>query len=155
MLRPFSPPQSSISGCIQSPRRRRACGRRACRSATTVEGERMNGDRLDGRILEKLFDVIESRRGSDAATSYTARLFAKGRTRIAKKTGEEAVEVVVAALAEGRQELAAESADLLYHLLVLWAAAGIEPGDVWTQLAKREGVSGLAEKAARQSSAQG
>jgi phosphoribosyl-ATP pyrophosphohydrolase len=115
----------------------------------------MNGDRLDGRILEKLFDVIESRRGSDAATSYTARLFAKGRTRIAKKTGEEAVEVVVAALAEGRQELAAESADLLYHLLVLWAAAGVEPGDVWTQLAKREGVSGLGEKAVRQSSARG
>jgi phosphoribosyl-ATP pyrophosphohydrolase len=115
----------------------------------------MNGDRLDGRILEKLFDVIESRRGSDAATSYTARLLAKGRARIAKKTGEEAVEVVVAALAEGRQELAAESADLLYHLLVLWAAAGVEPGDVWTQLAKREGVSGLADKAARQSSARG
>jgi phosphoribosyl-ATP pyrophosphohydrolase len=62
---------------------------------------------------------------------------------------------VVAALAEGRQELAAESADLLYHLLVLWAAAGVEPGDVWTQLAKREGVSGLADKAARQSSARG
>jgi phosphoribosyl-ATP pyrophosphohydrolase len=59
----------------------------------------------------------------------------------------------VAALAEGRQELAAESADLLYHLLVLWAAAGVKPRDVWTQLAKREGVSGLAEKAARQSSA--
>jgi phosphoribosyl-ATP pyrophosphohydrolase len=115
----------------------------------------MNGDRLDGRILEKLFDVIESRRGSDAGTSYTARLLAKGRARIAKKTGEEAVEVVVAALAEGRQELAAESADLLYHLLVLWAAAGVEPGDVWTQLAKREGVSGLAEKAARQSGARG
>lgn len=115
----------------------------------------MNGDRLDGRILEKLFGVIESRRGSDAGTSYTARLLAKGRTSIAKKTGEEAVEVVVAALAQGRQELAAESADLLYHLLVLWASAGVKPGDVWTQLAKREGVSGLAEKAARPSGVRG
>jgi phosphoribosyl-ATP pyrophosphohydrolase len=112
----------------------------------------MNGDRLDGRILEKLFDTIESRRGSDASTSYTARLLAKGTAKIAKKTGEEAVEVVVAALAEGRQEVAAESADLLYHLLVLWASAGVKPRDVWTQLAKREGVSGMAEKAARQSS---
>ncbi len=109
----------------------------------------MNGDRLDGRILENLFATIESRRGADAGSSYTARLLAKGRAKIAKKTGEEAVEVVVAALAEGRQELAAESADLLYHLLVLWAAAGVRPRDVWAQLAKREGVSGLAEKAAR------
>lgn len=109
----------------------------------------MQGDRLDGRLLEQLFGVIESRRGADAGTSYTARLLAKGRAKIAKKTGEEAVEVVVAALAEGRQELAAESADLLYHLLVLWASAGIKPRDVWAQLAKREGVSGLTEKAAR------
>ena len=109
----------------------------------------MQGDRLDGRLLEQLFGVIESRRGGDAGTSYTARLFAKGRAKIAKKTGEEAVEVVVAALAEGREELAAESADLLYHLLVLWASAGIKPCDVWAQLAKREGVSGLTEKAAR------
>ena len=109
----------------------------------------MQGDRLDGRLLEQLFGVIESRRGADAGTSYTARLFAKGRAKIAKKTGEEAIEVVVAALAEGRQELAAESADLLYHLLVLWASAGIKPRDVWAQLAKREGVSGLTEKAAR------
>jgi phosphoribosyl-ATP pyrophosphohydrolase len=111
----------------------------------------MNGDDLDARILERLFEVIESRGGADAGTSYTARLLAKGSAKIAKKTGEEAVEVVVAALAEGRQELAAESADLLYHLLVLWASAGVKPGDVWAELAKREGVSGLAEKAARQS----
>jgi phosphoribosyl-ATP pyrophosphohydrolase len=115
----------------------------------------MNGDRLDGRILEQLFEVIESRRGADAATSYTARLLSKGRNKIAKKTGEEAVEVVVAALAEGRQELAAESADLLYHLLVLWASAGVKPGDVWTELTKRQGVSGLAEKAARRSDGRG
>ena len=115
----------------------------------------MPGDRLDGRILEQLFGVIESRRGADPRTSYTARLLAKGRAKIAKKTGEEAVEVVVAALAEGPQELAAESADLLYHLLVLWASAGIKPREVWTQLAKREGVSCLAEMAARQSDGQG
>jgi phosphoribosyl-ATP pyrophosphohydrolase len=110
----------------------------------------MNGERLDGRIIEQLFAVVESRRGADPQSSYTARLLAKGRAKIAKKTGEEAVEVVVAALAEGREDLAAESADLLYHLLVLWASVGIKPRDVWAQLAKREGVSGLAEKASRQ-----
>jgi phosphoribosyl-ATP pyrophosphohydrolase len=111
----------------------------------------MNGERLDARILENLFAVIEGRRGADPGSSYTARLLNKGRAKIAKKTGEEAVEVVVAALAEGREELAAESADLLYHLLVLWASAGIKPRDVWAQLAKREGVSGLLEKSMRQS----
>lgn len=110
----------------------------------------MNGDKPDSAVLESLFKVIESRRGADPATSYTARLLAKGRAKIAKKTGEEAVEVVVAALAEGKDELAAESADLLYHLLVLWASVGIKPRDVWAQLAKREGVSGLAEKAGRE-----
>ncbi len=110
----------------------------------------MSRERPDARILEQLFDVIESRKGADSGTSYTARLFTKGRAKIAKKTGEEAVEVVIAALAEGKSELAAESADLLYHLLVLWASVGIRPRDVWLELAKREGVSGLAEKAARQ-----
>ena len=111
----------------------------------------MNGDNLDARILEKLFTVIESRRNADPGSSYTARLLSKGRAKIAKKTGEEAVEVVVAALSEGRDDLAAESADLLYHLLVLWVSVGIKPRDVWAQLAKREGVSGLLEKAMRQS----
>lgn len=111
----------------------------------------MSAENLDARILEKLFAVIESCRGADPGSSYTARLLNKGRIKIAKKTGEEAVEVVVAALAEGRGELAAESADLLYHLLVLWASVGIKPRDVWVQIAKREGVSGLLEKAMRQS----
>ena len=103
----------------------------------------------DGRVLERLFAVIDSRRGADPQTSYTARLFAEDRGKIACKTGEEAVEVIVAALGEGRERLATESADLLYHLLVLWADAGLEPAEVWTELAAREGVSGIAEKAAR------
>lgn len=110
----------------------------------------MASEQPDVRVLEHLFGVIESRKGADPGTSYTAKLFAKGRTKIAKKTGEEAVEVVIAALAEGRSELVAESADLLYHLLVLWASVGVRPRDVWQELAKREGVSGLVEKAARQ-----
>lgn len=111
----------------------------------------MTQEPLDGRVLERLFAVIDSRRDGDPGGSYTARLFADGRARIARKTGEEALEVVIAALSEGKEKLAAESADLLYHLLVLWADADVKPDDVWAELARREGVSGLAEKAARSS----
>lgn len=106
-------------------------------------------DALDARVLERLFAVIESRRGDDPQRSYTARLLAAGRPKIARKVGEEAVEVVVAALEGEREPVTKESADLLYHLLVLWAEAGVAPEDVWWELARREGTSGLAEKAAR------
>jgi phosphoribosyl-ATP pyrophosphohydrolase len=103
----------------------------------------------EAHTLDRLFAMIASRRGDDPAHSYTARLFAEGRPKIARKTGEEAIEVVVAALTGSREHLAAESADLLYHLLVLWADAGIAADEVWRELARREGVSGLAEKASR------
>ncbi|TCS64889.1 phosphoribosyl-ATP diphosphatase [Varunaivibrio sulfuroxidans] len=103
----------------------------------------------DARILDGLFETVLSRRGGDASASWTAKLFAKGRPAIAQKVGEEAVETVIAAIAEKPENLTAESADLLYHLLVLWADAGIAPGDVWAELARREGVSGVAEKNAR------
>ena len=100
-------------------------------------------------ILEQLFRTIESRKGVDPGSSYTAKLLAEGKARIAKKLGEEATETVIAAAAGTPAEVARESADLLYHLLVLWAAAGVTPADVWAELARREGTSGLAEKAAR------
>jgi phosphoribosyl-ATP pyrophosphohydrolase len=99
--------------------------------------------------LEKLWRTVEARRGADPASSYTAKLIAAGVPKAAQKLGEEAVETVVAAVAEDEKALVAESADLLYHLLVLWAARGIEPDLVWAELARREGRSGLAEKAAR------
>lgn len=108
----------------------------------------MSPDGTDAAVLDRLFDLIRSRRGGDVSASYTARLFAEGRPKIARKTGEEAVEVVVAALSDDKR-LVAESADLLYHLLVLWADAGIAPEDVWRELARREGVSGIVEKASR------
>jgi phosphoribosyl-ATP pyrophosphohydrolase len=103
-------------------------------------------------VLERLFRVIESRRGADPDDSYTARLLDKGPAKIAQKVGEEAVETVIAALSEDQSALAAESADLLYHLLVLWAARGVDPERVWAALAAREGVSGLTEKASRKGS---
>ena len=99
--------------------------------------------------LDHLFAVIAARKGADPKSSYTAKLFARGAPKIAQKLGEEAVETVIAALSEDRAAVTAESADLLYHLLVLWAERGVAPEDVWAELARREGVSGLAEKASR------
>ncbi len=104
---------------------------------------------LDGRLLDDLYRVIESRRGEDPKTSHTAQLFHKGVPEIAKKLGEEAVETVIEGVAGDRERLAKESADLLYHLLVLWAARGLTPQQVWATLEARKGVSGLAEKASR------
>jgi len=103
---------------------------------------------IDGSILDRLFATIAARRGADPGASYTAKLFSEGRARIAKKLGEEAVETVIAAV-EDDGTLAAESADLLYHLLVLWADAGIAPAEIWAALESRIGVSGIAEKASR------
>ena len=100
-------------------------------------------------VLDVLYETVESRRGADPASSWTARLLAGGVPAVAKKTGEEAVEAILAAMAEDPEALAAESADLLYHLLVLWAACGVTPDQVWLELERREGTSGLAEKAAR------
>lgn len=103
----------------------------------------------DPHTLARLFATIETRKGADPASSYTAKLFSKGKAKIAQKLGEEAVETVIAAMQGEREEIAAESADLLYHLLVLWAETGVAPDDVWTILEKREGISGIAEKASR------
>jgi phosphoribosyl-ATP pyrophosphohydrolase len=102
-----------------------------------------------GHILDRLFGVIESRRGADPAISHTARLFHKGTRKIAQKVGEEAVETVIEAVRNKRDRLVEESADLMYHLLVLWADARISPREVWAELARREGVSGIAEKESR------
>jgi phosphoribosyl-ATP pyrophosphohydrolase len=100
-------------------------------------------------ILDALYATIAGRRGADPETSYTAKLFAKGRGKIAQKLGEEATETIVAALSQGNAQVASESADLLYHLLVLWADCGIEPEAVWAELSKRQGTSGIEEKKSR------
>jgi len=104
---------------------------------------------LDGGILDRLYKVIESRRGADPAVSNTARLFAKGTEKIAQKVGEEAVETLIEGLRGKKKELAEESADLLYHLLVLWAHRELPPAEVWAALARREGLSGIEEKRQR------
>jgi phosphoribosyl-ATP pyrophosphohydrolase len=99
-----------------------------------------------GKILDQLYDTIATRRGADPEKSYTAKLFDRGRSKITQKFGEEAMETVVAALTEAPNRLIGESADMLYHLLVLWADCGIRPADVWSELEKRQGISGLDEK---------
>ncbi len=103
----------------------------------------------DATVLDRLFAVIESRRGADPKDSRTAKLFARGPKKIAQKVGEEAVETILEAEAGDPAKLVAESADLLYHLLVLWAARGVVPAAVWRALADRMGVSGIAEKRSR------
>ena len=105
--------------------------------------------KVDGRILDDLYEVIESRRHGDPETSHSARLLQAGPATIAQKVGEEAVETVIEGVAGTPETLVSESVDLLYHLLVLWAARGVTPAQVWAALGRREGVSGIAEKASR------
>ena len=105
-------------------------------------------DRLS-EVLSRLAATIDARRGADPSSSYTAKLLAAGPAVAAKKFGEEAVETVIAAAMGDADAVAAESADLLYHWLVLLAASGVSPDAVADKLAAREGRSGLDEKAAR------
>ena len=100
-------------------------------------------------VLARLAATVESRRGSDTTASYTAKLLADP-SLAAKKLGEEAIEAVIAATQGDKSALAAESADLIYHWLVVLAAAGVSLDEVAAQLEAREGTSGLAEKAGRQ-----
>lgn len=103
----------------------------------------------DWQSLDRLLATIDARRQADPSQSYVAKLFAKGGPKIAQKLGEEALECALAAVSEGREALVQESADLLFHWLVLLAHAEIDPAEVLDELARREGLSGLAEKAAR------
>ena len=100
-------------------------------------------------VLDRLHAVIASRHGADPDSSYTAKLLGQGPEKISKKLGEEAVEAVIEGVKGDRARLAEESADVLYHMLVLWSAHGLEPDTVWHALEKRLGTSGIAEKKAR------
>ncbi len=99
--------------------------------------------------LETLAATIEARKSADPDSSWTARLLSRGPEKCAEKFGEEAVEAVIEAVRGDRDRLTAEAADVLYHLLVMLAARDVSLGDVLAELARREGTSGIAEKAAR------
>lgn len=99
--------------------------------------------------LTRLQATIESRRGQDASTSHTAAMLAKGPNKCAQKFGEEAVEAIIAAASGDKDELVAESADVLYHFLVMLSASNVEFSEVLNELRRRQGMSGIAEKASR------
>jgi phosphoribosyl-ATP pyrophosphohydrolase len=104
----------------------------------------------DAMILDRLWETVQQRRlAGDVTTSHSARLMARGTAKVAQKFGEEAVECVIEATIGNRAATVLESADVLYHLIVIWVDAGIRPEEVWAELARRQGISGIAEKAAR------
>jgi phosphoribosyl-ATP pyrophosphohydrolase len=104
----------------------------------------------DAMVLDQLWQTVEQRRvAGDIVSSHSARLMARGTAKVAQKFGEEAVECVIEATIGNRAATVLESADVLYHLMVIWVDAGIRPEEVWAELARRQGISGIAEKAAR------
>ena len=99
-----------------------------------------------GDSLERLYLAVLAAKDLDPATSRTARLFQRGPAKMAKKLAEEAIEVVIDAVNGDSDAVVRESADLLYNLTVLWAAAGVRPEDVWREMERRERLLGIAEK---------
>lgn len=106
-------------------------------------------------ILDRLAEVIESRKGGDPDASYVSRLFSRGEDAVLKKIGEEATETVMAAKDGDRLRIVGETADLWFHCLVMLAHYGLRPADVLMELRRREGISGIDEKASRTGNAPG
>ena len=100
-------------------------------------------------VLNRLAELLEQRKSADPQSSYVAKLYAKGMDSILKKIGEEATETIMAAKDGDPQKIICETADLWFHCMVMLAKAGLNPQDVLDELARREGLSGLAEKASR------
>ena len=109
----------------------------------------MSSDLPSIHVLEQLYAVIEARKDAPLTESYSAALLAEAPEKPVRKLAEETTEDVIEALKGDKEALACESADLLYHLMVVWVAAGLTPEEVWQELAARQNRSGLAEKAAR------
>jgi phosphoribosyl-ATP pyrophosphohydrolase len=106
-------------------------------------------DRIADTVLDRLYGIVHSRRNANPSLSHSARLMSRGITKVAQKFGEEAVECLIEAVTGNHDALVAESADVLDHLLVLWVASDVRPEEVWEELVRREGVSGITEKASR------
>ena len=96
--------------------------------------------------IDRLYHAVIAAKAADPATSRTARLLRSGRSKMAKKLAEEAIEVVIDAIHGQRNAVIRESADLIYNLVVLWVASGVRPADVWNEMARREQLLGIAEK---------
>ena len=100
-------------------------------------------------VLDRLWSVVMNRREADPTISHSARLLSRGTAKVAQKFGEEAVECLIEAVRGDHDAVIAESADVLYHLIVVWVSTGVAPEEVWAELMRREGVSGITEKASR------
>jgi phosphoribosyl-ATP pyrophosphohydrolase len=135
------------------PRKKNAAGKKFASSKPRNEKPALVGplvaNGVSAVVLDRLWGVVTSRRAASPETSHSARLLSRGTAKIAQKFGEEAVECLIEAVAGNQPALIAESADVLYHLVVMWVNAGVRPEEVWAELERREGISGIAEKAAR------
>ncbi len=118
-------------------------------NGAALPAPRDDGTSPGAEVLDRLWAVVQARRNADPASSHSARLLGRGTAKVAQKFGEEAVECLIEAVAGNGDKLIGESADVLYHLIVLWVDAGLRPDAVWNELRRREGVSGIAEKASR------
>lgn len=101
------------------------------------------------KTLTQLAETIQANKGKDPSTSYTAKMYGRGREKIAQKLGEEAVEMIIAAVQKDKKETRAEAADVMFHYLMLLDISGLSLDDVAKELASREGISGIEEKANR------
>lgn len=128
---------------------RKPAVKKAKRTTTALAPAPATADPSAAAVLDRLFAVVMARRNADPEVSHSARLLSRGPAKVAQKFGEEAVECLIEAVAGNRDALVAESADVLYHLIVLWVSAGLTPDEVWDELIRREGISGIAEKAGR------
>jgi phosphoribosyl-ATP pyrophosphohydrolase len=124
---------------------------RTKKQPTASAGKRVPAPAIDAHasVLDRLWSVVTARRDAHPEVSHSARLLSRGTAKIAQKFGEEAVECLIEATLGNSTALVAESADVLYHLIVMWVDGGIRPEQVWAELQRREGVSGIAEKASR------
>ncbi|GAL96589.1 phosphoribosyl ATP pyrophosphatase [Acetobacter tropicalis NRIC 0312] len=144
--KPSAKTASKATGKGQS--KKAASAKQAETKAEIVQDDLLN-EPADKTVLDRLYDVVLSRKDTDPSVSHSARLLSRGTYKIAQKFGEEAVECLIEAVAGRKDLLVGESADVLYHLVVLWVDAGVTPEEVWAELRRREGVSGIAEKASR------
>ncbi|MBB2203161.1 phosphoribosyl-ATP diphosphatase [Gluconacetobacter tumulisoli] len=153
-----SKPKTAKTGTPKTARKAAPAPRKAAKEAETPRARKKaaalaapvaDAPPATSDVLDRLFAVVSSRKGTDPSISHSARLLSRGRRKIAQKFGEEAVECLIEAVAGNTGELVSESADVLYHLIVMWVDAGVQPADIWAELRRREGTSGIAEKAAR------
>jgi len=148
-MEPVDVGKASTETLLKSVTNRAAAINDIISSSSSLDGGTSASAANSSCAVQKLYEMVSSRRGADAASSWTAKLFEKGRSKIAQKVGEEAVEVVIEAMKNDVDKTVSESADLLYHLCVLWADMEITPQVVFKELARREGTSGIKEKASR------